>query len=56
MNNIEYVISTHNAGFFSCCSLRLDNIIRFFNKYKLLPTPNIIIHDECHSITGYNTY
>ena len=37
MNNIEYVISTHNAGFFSCCSLRLDNIIRFFNKYKLLP-------------------
>ena len=37
MNNIEYVISTHNAGFFSCCSLRLDNIIKFFNKYKLLP-------------------
>ena len=34
---VEYVNSTHNAGFFSCCSIRLDDIIKFFNKYKLLP-------------------
>ena len=34
---IEYVVSTHNAGFFSCCSMRLNDIIKFFNKYKLLP-------------------
>jgi hypothetical protein len=34
---IAYVKSIHNAGFFSCCSLRLDNIIQFFNKYKSLP-------------------
>jgi len=34
---VEYVISKHNAGFFSCCSLRLHDIIIFFNKYKLLP-------------------
>lgn len=34
---VEYVKSTHNAGFFSCCSIRLDDIIKFFNKYKLLP-------------------
>jgi hypothetical protein len=27
----------HNAGFFSCCSVRLDNIIHFFNKNKKLP-------------------
>jgi len=37
LKNIEYVKSTHNAGFFSCCSMRLDEIIKFFNKYKLLP-------------------
>jgi hypothetical protein len=34
---VEYVKSTHNAGFFSCCTIRLDDIIKFFNKYKLLP-------------------
>jgi len=34
---VEYVKSTHNSGFFSCCSMRLDDIITFFNKYKLLP-------------------
>ena len=27
----------HSAGFFSCCSVKLYNIIRHFNKYKKLP-------------------
>lgn len=26
-----------NAGFFSCSSVRLDNIVRYFNHYKYLP-------------------
>jgi Flp pilus assembly CpaF family ATPase len=26
------------AGFYSCCSVRLHNIIEFFNKHKYLPT------------------
>jgi len=28
---------THNAGFFSCCSVRLDKIIEYFNRFKILP-------------------
>lgn len=28
---------THNAGFFSCCSVKLHNIINFFNINKQLP-------------------
>ena len=28
---------THNAGFFSCCSKRLEAIVWFFNTYKCLP-------------------
>lgn len=27
----------HDAGFFSCCSIKLDRIIQYFNKYKRLP-------------------
>ena len=27
----------HNAGFFSCCSVRLGSIVNHFNKYKSLP-------------------
>ncbi len=27
----------HNAGFFSCCSVKLDNIIKYINKNKELP-------------------
>jgi hypothetical protein len=27
----------HNAGFFSCCSVRLHMIIQYFNSYKKLP-------------------
>lgn len=30
--------TTHNAGFFSCCSVRLFDIITFFNKNKTIPT------------------
>lgn len=32
------VIRHANAGFFSCCSMCLHEIVRFFNKYKELPT------------------
>ncbi len=28
---------THDAGFFSCCSKRLEGIVWFFNTYKTLP-------------------
>jgi len=28
---------THNAGFFSCCSVRLHDIIKFFNEHERLP-------------------
>ena len=27
----------HNAGFFSCCSVRLGSIVHYFNKEKQLP-------------------
>lgn len=30
-------IKHNNSGFFSCCSVQLDEIIRYFNKYKQLP-------------------
>lgn len=29
---------THNAGFFSCCTIRLIEIVNFFNNNKNLPT------------------
>jgi hypothetical protein len=28
---------THNAGFFSCCTVRLQKIISYFNEHKQLP-------------------
>lgn len=31
------LIITHNAGFFSCCSVRLDRIINYINTNKKLP-------------------
>ena len=31
------VVATHNAGFFSCCSVKLSNIVNFINKYKKIP-------------------
>lgn len=35
-NDILYTRHT-NAGFFSCCSVKLDNIIQYYNIYKKLP-------------------
>ena len=32
------VIVTHNAGFFSCCSLKLTHIVYFINVHRILPT------------------
>lgn len=34
-NDVLYI--THNAGFFSCTSIALFNIIRYFNNYKKMP-------------------
>lgn len=31
------VTITHNAGFFSCCSVRLHHIVKFINDFKELP-------------------
>ena len=31
------LVTTHNAGFFSCCSIRLFDIIDYFNKNKNIP-------------------
>jgi len=40
-NIIEYitstVISTHNAGFFSCCSIKLNDIINYINTHSKIP-------------------
>jgi len=33
----DTLIVDHNAGFFSCCSIRLSHIINFFNNNKRLP-------------------
>ena len=33
----ETLTINHNSGFFSCCSVRLEKIIEYFNKYKQLP-------------------
>lgn len=57
----------HNAGFFSCCSIRLLSIIQFINRHKKLP--NKVISKEqfklykknkkedvtFHFFTDYNT-
>lgn len=31
------LVVTHDAGFFSCCSMKLFEIINYFNKHKKLP-------------------
>lgn len=31
------LVVTHNAGFFSCCSIRLEQIVDFLNRNKMLP-------------------
>jgi hypothetical protein len=35
--NISKLTITHNAGFFSCCTIRLIEIIKFFNENGKLP-------------------
>ena len=42
---------THNAGFFSCCTIRLGKIVEFFNKNKSLPT----IVDSSQQFTNYKS-
>ena len=32
------IICKHNAGFFSCCSVKLNNIVDYINTKHLLPT------------------
>ena len=39
----------HNAGFFSCCSIRLIDIIHYFNENKTLP-------DEVDSSEQFSLY
>ena len=34
----KLVIVHNNSGFFSCCSVRLDKIVQFYNKYRQLPS------------------
>jgi len=31
------LVITHNSGFFSCCSVRLDTIVKYFNQTRTLP-------------------
>jgi hypothetical protein len=50
------LIVTHNAGLFSCCSVKLSEIINFFNTYKQLPS-NIIndfLFDAYKPHSAYN--
>ena len=28
---------THTAGFFSCCSVKLEHLVKFINSNKILP-------------------
>lgn len=45
------LIVTHNAGFFSCCTIRLLKIIEYINNYK--KTPDII--DSTMQFLNYKT-
>ena len=31
------IISTHNSGFFSCCSVKLNDIVNYINLHKEIP-------------------
>jgi hypothetical protein len=35
---MDKLVITHNGGFFSCCTIRLIEIVNFFNNNKKLPT------------------
>lgn len=43
---------THNAGFFSCCSIKLEEIIKYFNNNKILPD----IVDSSNQFEWYKTH
>jgi len=47
----DNLIIEHDAGFFSCCSVKLDNIVSFFNTYKRLPKSI----DATSQFWGYKT-
>ena len=40
---------THNAGFFSCCTVRLEKIIEYFNIHQHLP----VIVDSSEQFRDY---
>lgn len=42
---------THNAGFYSCCTIRLEEILAYFNKFQQLPE----IVDSSHQFAFYKT-
>lgn len=42
----------HNSGFFSCCSVRLHDIVAYINSNKQLPD----IVDSSHQFTWYKNY
>ncbi len=37
MDTLPVLYTRHNAGFFSCCTIRLLNIIDYFNKHNVSP-------------------
>jgi hypothetical protein len=47
------LVITHNAGFFSCCSVRLDKIVNYFNENKYLP--NIVDSSKSFELYKINT-
>jgi len=49
------LIVTHNAGLFSCCSVKLSEIINFFNTYKQLPF-NVVNDFLFDAYKPYSTY
>jgi hypothetical protein len=38
VDNTKIIIHTNTGGFFSCCSIRLEAIIDYYNQYKSIPT------------------
>ena len=37
---MSILTTTHNAGFFSCCSVKLDDIVQYFNAHR--KTPDVV--------------
>ncbi len=48
----DEITINHDMGFFSCCSVRLDAVIAYYNKYKRCPTRV----DSSKQFTQYNTH